>query len=204
MDDVPASDEVDPRIERSRHQVLTATVDLLQEVGYGRLTIEAVATRSGVAKSTIYRHWDGKADLVTDAFTTLKQRSPEPPPGPVRDRVTAILTSIVDRFSTPAQPDLACVMPALIDAAERDPEMAGLSRLLAEESARPLRQVLDEGVAAGELPPGTDTALLADSLVGPIMLCRLFHRRPVTVAEVPTLVEQTLPAVGPVPSRTPT
>jgi AcrR family transcriptional regulator len=202
MDDVPVSDEVDPRIERSRHHVLAATVDLLREVGYGRLTIEAVAARSGVAKSTIYRHWPGKAELVTDAFLTLKPRSAEPPPGPVRERVTAVLTGIVESLSAPAN-NLACVMPALIDAAERVPEMATLSRRLAEQSAIPLRGVLDDAVAAGELPPGTDTALLADSLLGPIMLCRLFHRQPITVGDVPTLVDQTLPLVGPVPARPP-
>jgi AcrR family transcriptional regulator len=201
MDDVPASDETDPRIERSRHHVLSAAVDLLREVGYGRLTIEAVAARSGVAKSTIYRHWPGKAELVTDAFLTLKPRSVPPPPGPVRDRVTAVLTSIVESLTVPT--NLACVMPALIDAAERIPEMATLSCRLAEESAVSLRGVLDDAVEGGELPPGTDTGLLADSLVGPIMLCRLFHREPITVDDVPTLVEQTLPAIGPVPSRAP-
>lgn len=199
MDDMPASDEIDPRIERSRHHVLTATVDLLREVGYGRLTIEAVAARSGVAKSTIYRHWPGKAELVTDAFLTLKPRSAPPPPGPVRERVTAVLTAIVESMTAPT--NLACVMPALIDAAERVPEMADLSRRLAEQSAVALTGVLDDAVEAGELPPGTDTVLLADSLVGPIMLCRLFHRQPITVDDVPTLVDQTLPVVGPVPAR---
>lgn len=201
MEGMPASDEVDPRIERSRHNVLTATVDLLREVGYGRLTIEAVAARSGVAKSTIYRHWPGKAELVTDAFLTLKPRGAEPPPGPVRERVTAVLTGIVESFNVPT--DLACMMPALIDAAERAPEMADLTRRLAEQSAVPLRTVLDEAVEAGELPPSTDTALLTDSLVGPIVLCRLFHRQPITVDDVPALVDQTLPPVGPVASRTP-
>jgi AcrR family transcriptional regulator len=201
MDDVPVSDEVDPRIERSRHHILTATVELLREVGYGRLSIEAVAARSGVAKSTIYRHWPGKAELVTDAFLTLKPRSAEPPPGPIRARVRAVLTGIVESFNVPT--DLACVMPALIDAAEREPEMATLSRRLADQSAVPLREVLDQAVETGELPPGTDTGLLADSLMGPIILCRLFHRRPITVDDVPALVDQTLPVVGPVPSRSP-
>ncbi len=121
MDGMPASDEVDPRIERSRHHVLTAAVERLREVGSSRLTIEAVAARSGVAKSTIYRHWAGTAELVTDAFLTLKPRSAEPPPGPVRARVAALLTGIVESLNQPT--NLACVMPALIDAAERVPEM---------------------------------------------------------------------------------
>ncbi len=71
------------------------------------------------------------------------------------------------------------------------------------QSAVPLRGVLDQAVEAGELPPGTDTGLLTDVLMGPIMLCRLFHRQPITVDDVPALVDQTLRAVGPVPTRSP-
>lgn len=82
MDGMPASDEVDPRIEGSRHHALTAAVERLREVGSSRLTIEAVAARSGVAKSTIYRHWAGTAELVTDAFLTLKPAAPNRRPGP--------------------------------------------------------------------------------------------------------------------------
>src|SRR4029453_14587855 len=62
----------DPRVERSRRVILGAVLDELGEVGYGALTIEAVAARAGVGKSTIYRHWPGKLELVEDAFRTLK------------------------------------------------------------------------------------------------------------------------------------
>ena len=62
----------DPRIERSRRVILEAALAELGEVGYGALTIESVAARAGVGKSTIYRHWSGKLNLVEDAFRTLK------------------------------------------------------------------------------------------------------------------------------------
>src|SRR4029450_13783209 len=58
-----AVEEVDPRVERSRRVILEATLGELGEVGYGTLTIEAVAARAGVGKSTIYRHWPGKLEL---------------------------------------------------------------------------------------------------------------------------------------------
>lgn len=201
LHDVPAADELDPRIERSRELVLAAAVDLLREVGYGSLTIEAVAARSGVAKSTIYRQWSGKAQMVADAFVRAHgYDSPLlPPPGPVRDRVVAVLRAMIaDMGSTDR---LACLMPALIDAAERSDEIAEMTRRIAEEKNARLRMVLDEGVERGELPPGLDTTALADALVGPILVRRLFHRPALSVGDVPALVDQILPALGPVPER---
>src|SRR5262249_24688713 len=64
--------EPDPRVERSRRVILEAVLDELGDVGYGALTIEGVAARAGVGKSTIYRHWSGKLDLVEDAYRTIK------------------------------------------------------------------------------------------------------------------------------------
>jgi AcrR family transcriptional regulator len=191
---VPVVDDLDPRIERSRLQVLAAAVDLLREVGYGALTIEGVAARSGVAKSTIYRHWSSKAQVVADAFGWAHGLDPQqaPPPGPVRDRVVAILRDTIGDMA--ASDRLACMMPALIDAAERDDEIAELARRVAEEKNAVLRGVLDEAVASGELQPQVDTTMLADALVGPILVCRLFHRPPVTAGDVPALVDQILPA----------
>ena len=80
--------EVDPRVERSRRVILEAVLEELGEVGYGAFTIEGVAARAGVGKSTIYRHWAGKLELVEDAFRTLKAHAQVPEggslPGPGR------------------------------------------------------------------------------------------------------------------------
>src|SRR5256885_1383400 len=65
----------DPRIERSRRVILEAALEELGQAGYGALTIESVAARAGVGKSTIYRHWPGKLALVEDAFRTLKAQT---------------------------------------------------------------------------------------------------------------------------------
>jgi len=194
---VPVVDDLDPRIERSRLQVLAAAVDLLREIGYGALTIEGVAARSGVAKSTIYRHWSSKAEVVADAFQWAHGLDPQdvPPPGPVRDRVVAILRSTIRDMATSDR--LACMMPALIDAAERSGEIAELAQRVAEEKNAVLRSVLDEAAASGELEPHVDTTMLADALVGPILVRRLFHRTPVAVEDIPALVDQILPRVSP-------
>jgi AcrR family transcriptional regulator len=183
---------VDPRIERSRELVLAATLELLGEIGYGELTIEAVAARSGVAKSTIYRHWPGKLALITDAFTEMKQGNyVPPPPGPVRERVESFLTTLARDIKHPDW--RAACMPALIDASARDPDVAQLCRQLAEMATERFVEILDEARAAGELPGDADTEVLADALVGPILLRALFHRPLVDPADVPALVEGLLP-----------
>lgn len=61
---------MDPRVARSRTAVIAATLDLLAERGITATTIEAVAERSGVAKTTIYRQWDRQPELVLDAIGT--------------------------------------------------------------------------------------------------------------------------------------
>ncbi|HEY3141026.1 MAG TPA: TetR/AcrR family transcriptional regulator [Acidimicrobiales bacterium] len=182
----------DPRIERSREVVLAATLELLAEVGYGELTIEAVSARSGVAKSTIYRHWSGKLQLVTEAFTELRGFGDDvPPPGPVRDRVGALLHEMASKVKDPSW-RLACV-PALIDASSRSAEVAAVCAQLAERGAARLIGILDEAKAAGELPKSTDTSVLADALTGPILLRALFHRPEIPPEAVDALVTQLLP-----------
>src|SRR5918994_7987408 len=86
--------EPDPRVERSRRVILEAVLDELGAVGYGALTIEGVAARAGVGKSTIYRHWGGKLALVEDAFRTLKAQVVVPESGCLRDRVIGMLEQV--------------------------------------------------------------------------------------------------------------
>src|SRR6516225_7610700 len=82
---------VDPRVERSRRVVRQAALDELGEVGYGAFTIESVAARAGVGKSTIYRHWPDKLALIADAFETFhEQLVPDLGDLPARDAVALL------------------------------------------------------------------------------------------------------------------
>lgn len=192
------SHDVDPRIERSRDLVLAATIELLGKIGYGPLAIEAVAARSGVAKSTIYRHWPGKEELAAEAFARLReQASTVPPPGPVRERAATILRALALKTLSPNWEEAAC-LPALIDSGARCPRLAAEAAAVAEERARPLVQVLQDGISNGELPETPDASVLADALVGPIILRLLFHRERFHPDDVPALVERILGALAPV------
>jgi len=193
MTDAFAPPVVDPRVERSRAVILSAALDVLGEIGYGGLTIEAVAARAGVGKSTIYRHWTGKLDLVEDAIRSLKTDIALPPGGSTRDRVIALLKLAATSMG---QSTWSTCLPAIIDAAERDPEVLAIHRRIASERRQQLIDILAEGVATGAIRPGADLPLLADCLVGPMIARRLLLHDPFPPDAVPALVDQVLGGAG--------
>jgi TetR/AcrR family transcriptional regulator, regulator of autoinduction and epiphytic fitness len=185
--------ELDPRVERSRRVILEAVLDELGTVGYGALTIEAVAARAGVGKSTIYRHWPGKLELVEDAFRTLKAPVVVPAQGSLRDRVVAVIEQVACLV---AESTYSTCMPALIDAAERDPKVRDFHSRFSSERRAVLVGMLRDAVRTGELPATADPELLADALVGPILLRRLMLAQPVGPEIARELVDQLLPEGG--------
>ncbi len=198
MTDVPASASspsddtgsrwLDPRVERSRTVILSAALDLLGEAGYAGVTIEAVASRAGVGKSTVYRHWPGKLELIEDAVRTLKAGVTVPTTGSVRDRLVGVLRQMAENM---AGSTWSTCLPAVIDAAERDPEVLEILRRIGHERRRLLVDLLAEGRATGAVPD-VDLDLLAECLVGPIVLRRLLLHEPFEPDAVPRLVDQLL------------
>jgi TetR/AcrR family transcriptional regulator, regulator of autoinduction and epiphytic fitness len=180
----------DPRIERSRRIILEAALEEIGEVGYGALTIESVAARAGVGKSTIYRHWSGKLALVEDAFRTLKAHALIPETGSLRDRIVAFLEQVATLV---VESTYSACMPALIEAAERDPQVRDFHCAFSRERRAGLVDVLRDAVTTGELPSETDPELLADALLGPIVMRRLMFYEPLDPKLVPALVDQVLP-----------
>lgn len=193
VDTAPQEDtpprEQDPRVERSRRVILGAALDLLREMGYGGMNIEAVAARAGVGKSTIYRHWPGKLELVEDAIRTLKAGLVLPPGDSVRARITALLQLAAANV---ADVTWSRCLPALIDAAERDPEVKDIHCRLAEQRRQVLIDLLADGVANGEISPPDDLGLLADCLFGPILVRRLLLHEPLSPDDVPHVVDLVL------------
>lgn len=192
MDEAHAAQcPLDPRVERTRRVVLEATTELLAEEGYGAVTIEAVAARSGVAKSTIYRHWPGRVELINDAFQALKPPMPTSSGGHVRDQIVARLEHLA--HSMTASRWSSC-LPTLIEAAEHDPEARSLHCRLTSAGRQAMVDLLREGVEQGELPSHVDPEVMADALASPIIVRRLMTPEPFDPAHVRHLVDQILPS----------
>jgi AcrR family transcriptional regulator len=180
------------RSERARRQVLAVTADLVTEVGVERLTIDEVAARSGVAKTTIYRHWPNKGALVTEAVHTCMSPASPPAGGDLREGLLACFEGAVR-----AGPETRVgeMMLSLLDAAQRDPELDRLLRGYLAERRRPVLELLEAAKARGELPPDADPELLATLVTGPITYTKLILRQPISRELVVQVVDAVLQGV---------
>jgi AcrR family transcriptional regulator len=173
--------------------VLDTTIELIIEGGFGAVTIEAVAARSGVAKSTIYRHWPDRVQLMRDAFHELRPSVRVPSEGSTRDRIILMLEDFARNLGSSTW---SLCLPTLIEAAERDPAARELHRQLAGDGRQVLVDLLVEGRERGEFSFDLDPVLMAEAIAGPILLRRLMSPAPVEPAQVRDIVDQLLPKVG--------
>jgi AcrR family transcriptional regulator len=170
------ADNVDGRVRRSRERVLTTTFELLGESGVGGFTVDEVARRSGVAKTTIYRHWPSREALVIDACSRITDEQEVPDTGSLEGDVTAILTNIGQLLGTARW---SSVLPSIVDVAERDPEFADVHRRIQHGHAAPLREVIERAAGRGEIQETADRATMIAGLMGPLFYRRWFSREPI-------------------------
>lgn len=161
----------DPRVERSRAKLLSAATELLVEAGPRALTVDNVAERSGVAKSTLYRHWPSRTALMIDVFRANMPCTPMIDPSQgfepcLREYMRALADSIGD-------PEWARMLPALFALRQQLPEVDDLTEADHDEKVAVMRAVLDRGVAEGLIPEGLDPRAVALTLVGPMMMCAI-------------------------------
>jgi len=169
--------------------ILEATLDELAKAGYGALTIEGVARRAGVGKATVYRHWEGKLELVADAVTRLKHSVQPPDTDDHRLRITGLLRGLAE---TLASSRFASCMPALMSAAEYDPGLREFHLRSSAERRAFMIGILDAARDAGHLAATADTALLAELLVAPLFFRRLTAAEPFPADDVDRLFEAVL------------
>jgi AcrR family transcriptional regulator len=173
--------------------VLDVVVDLVGEVGVERVTIEEVALRSGVAKTTIYRHWPSKQALVVEAAATCLREVFTPNSGDLRlDLITCFEGFI--RSSRNARLDP--VYPALLAASRHDAELARLLRQFQDERRVPVITVLQLAQSRGELPSDLDIQLAASLLIGPIMYHKVVLHELVDRAFIEGVVDGVLVGIG--------
>ena len=196
-----AKQRSDPRTERSKQAILDATRELLAEDGdVGALTVEAVAARSGVAKTTIYRRWRDKWELALDAvMIDMLPRFANPVD--VSDTRKELITFVDSVTKLWASPPYGPAMQGLVSQIATEPELARVYRELVVEPRREqLRPVIERGIARGDLRPGTDVRLVHELLVGPILYRLLLSGPPLdrklTTSLVDAVLEGFSPAAG--------
>jgi AcrR family transcriptional regulator len=179
-----------PRDESCDRAIENAALDLMVELGFAGLTMEGVAARAGVAKTTVYRRWDSKAALVIDAF--LRGR-PDPQvaldTGSLRGDLLEMLRAFLHMVQTRGE-----LVQALVAEQRRHPELAETFRAaFLNQKKAAVGEVLARGVARGEIAPGADLGLLAD--VGAALIWfRLISGAPLDDDLPERIVDQFFPA----------
>ena len=160
-----------------RAAVLTATLAELAERGYAALTIEHVARRAGVHKTTIYRRWEDRERLVVDALTDhVAAEVPIPDTGAIATDLREHARALVGWLSSPIG---RAVMAATLSDAARVPEVAAVKRRYFDDRYRRAEPVIARAIARGELPADTDPAELVKAMIAPIYLRFLVTADPV-------------------------
>ena len=161
-----------PRDASASPAIMDAALQLVEEVGLGALSIDAIAARAGVSKATIYRRWSSKEELVVDAVVSLVSAVQPTMTGDLRkDLVTTLrrLRAFMSEFRG------GSIFPWLVGEVASGSE---LGRRYAETVILPRRQALASMITlakdGGELRPDLDVEVAVDMFTGPVILRKLF------------------------------
>ena len=181
------------RGEHARQRVLRAALDVLVEHGLPGFTIEAVAQRAGASKTTLYRRWASREELLVEAMDELASRPfPLPATGDLRSDLIELMGSLEQVLNEQPFPRL---MAAFIDAAERDPTLQRLHATITHSRRQPIRHILVEARLRGEIPPSADLELVIDLLTAPAFYRRFIAHQPFHADYAVAVVDQVLAAV---------
>jgi AcrR family transcriptional regulator len=185
-----------PRSIECHRSILCATNELLEELGYGEMTMEAIAARAGVAKQTLYKWWPSKAKLTMEAYVArIAHRIPMPDTGSFATDLERFLVTVCDVFS---QGNMSRTFAGIIADAQRDPDLA---RELRDNFIAPRRRALTavivRGQRRGEVPEETRIEELLDLIYGPVWYRLLLRNAPLDARFARTLTAHTLASLAP-------
>lgn len=168
---VPFTTEMSTRVERTHTAVMEAATALLLEGGPTAITIDGVVARSGVAKSTVYRHWTTRDELVVDVFDHIapKLEAPDPTLG-FEDALRRLVHSMLAMMTAPGW---LRVLPAMLLLKLHQHDIAEVEQRMHDAQLKVFQDVLQRGVSEGRIGAGDDPELLLTLFVGPILMAGL-------------------------------
>jgi AcrR family transcriptional regulator len=166
-----------PRSEAARQAALDATLDLVVAHGVEGVTFDEVAARSGVAKTTLYRHFGTKQAMVVAAASSCFVEQPTPDSGDLLEDLRTLFERSKRSDEERRVPD---IIPALLAASDRDTDLHALVVAMLEERRRPIRTLLRLAQARGEIDRDLDLDMALTLLLGPFTQRRVVDRQEVT------------------------
>jgi AcrR family transcriptional regulator len=184
-----------PRSERAQVAVLAAARALFEEGGYTSATVEAIAARSAVAKTTIYRWWPNRAALLVDV---LVSEASAVAPAPAAGDPLRALRGELRRGAIAANGFMGRLLTSLLGAAQEDPEvraalLQGLFYPRREASAAAIQRAQTAGMLRSDVPP----YIITDMLFGPLFYRMFVQHEPVTVQFVDRVFQYVLQGLQP-------
>jgi len=156
-----------PRSEQAEQAIIEATLDLFAEQGFEGVCVEAVASRAGVGKATIYRRWPNKEELLLAALGSMKSPFPEPEGTSARDDLVAMLTVMCE---DKADPRKARRYALLLGEGGKYPRlMARYKETVVKPRHDAIRAVIRRGIETGELRAGVDVEIALLTLTGTVL-----------------------------------
>jgi AcrR family transcriptional regulator len=183
------------RSARVRAAVQAAALDELADTGYADLTIEAVAERAGVHRTTIYRRWPNKRALVLAALLDYASDQLTIPDTADLRRDLQLLGQAID--GDLRRPQAHALLYTLVADRPGSSELSDVRAELWTDRWRQAQAIPQRAIQRGELPAGTDPAAVIDMLVGPIQLRRFIQARPMTATEIDDLATRVVAAFTP-------
>jgi AcrR family transcriptional regulator len=183
-----------PRDARIDDAVLRAALELLDETGYGALSIGAVAKRANVNRPAIYRRWPSLQHLVVDALAHVLFATTTPDTGDLRADLLAGMEGLIELLDDTA---VGRVLPALVADLRRDPELAErFLRDIFHARRAATATTLRHAVKRGEVRDDIDLDFVLDALAAPIYYRTLFHHLPLNRRLAQQTVDLVLAAIS--------
>lgn len=167
----------DPRVQRTRAKVLSAAAELLREVGFADVTIEQISGRSSVSRSTMYRHWDTREEILSEAFSVVALAAPVGD-GAAQTDLREDLRRYVRAFADGLEHAWGRAAASLAMAALDDPAQRLIIATFTDGYAHDVEVLLLRAVERGEAVAVFDPAEVADRLVAPLFHRYLFRHLP--------------------------
>ena len=183
-----------PRTIQVRQIILDAAIDLLIKEGAGALTAVRIAEKTGVARTTIYRHWTDNTALLLDAIDKLI--SPHVPTSlseNLEEDLSATLTNLKMRMT---KRPFRIVFAALLDHANRNRDAVGAQRRFVSGVLQPLQDVLANAKGRGVLPSTVDVETASAQLAGPLFIQHVMLRTAISDRLIAQTIERFLDQVG--------
>ena len=162
-----------PRSVQSHQAMLRSTLELLAEVGYDAVSIEAIAARAGVGKSTIYRRYTCKEDLIADAIENIREDVTIPDTNNLWGDIDALIQSAAQITLNPVGRQTVAM---IVSSASSHPEFA---QIYWTKYLQPRRQafsvVLERAKARNEIPADLDPGLIFDIMSGIMLYSLIFQ-----------------------------